>query len=239
MLRLLSMVAKTGTITGGTGGSSCVRAVSVDRQQEPPVSALTPYRRYRRNEQGNSGETNTAEEVTTSTAGPGGWLSQYARRKKLEYFLGAVPRDAAILEVGCGNGTAKRWAEGHGYRVVGLDLRAPADIVGDVNEWRALGLAPHSFDVILAFEVIEHGDLAKALHDLIKPDGVLMLTTPVPRMDWACKLMESAGILQRRTGEHTHLVDIRRYPHFRVVERRIRGLVSQWGILAPVHADSP
>jgi 2-polyprenyl-3-methyl-5-hydroxy-6-metoxy-1,4-benzoquinol methylase len=173
---------------------------------------------------------------TDATTG-GGWLSHYARTKKLEYFLSRVPEDARILEVGCGDGTAKRWAEARGWQVLGVDLRSPADIVGDVNEWRRLGLQQHSFDVILAFEVVEHGDLAEALRDLLKPGGLLMLTTPVPRMDWACKLMESAGILQRRTGEHTHLVDIRRYPGFRVVERRVRGLVSQWGILTP--AEQP
>jgi len=167
-------------------------------------------------------------------AGSSAWLSNYARNRKLDYFLSGIPRDADILDVGCADGWVRRWAQARGWSgLVGIDLRSPADIVGDVNCWRELGLTEHSFDVIVAFEVVEHGDLAAALHALLKPAGVLVATTPVPRMDWACKLMESAGMLQRRTGEHTHLVDLRDYPGFHVRERKVKGLVSQWGVLTP------
>lgn len=163
-----------------------------------------------------------------------GWLSRYARGKKLDYFFAQISKDAAILDVGCADGWVERWARPRGWtNVTALDLQPPADIVGDVRRWRELGLRPHSFDAIIAFEVVEHGDLAAALHALLKPGGRLMATTPVPRMDWACKLMESVGVLQPRNGEHSHLVDLRRYPHFDTVERQVKGVVSQWGILAP------
>lgn len=164
-----------------------------------------------------------------------GWLSRYARQKKLQFFFQGIPKDASILDVGCADGWVRRWADERGWtRLVGVDLRPPADIVGDVTRWRDLpGFAPHSFDAIVAFEVVEHGDLAQALHELLRPGGRLLATTPVPRMDWACKALESIGVLQRRTGEHSHLVDLRQYPNFDVVERRVKGLMSQWGILIP------
>ena len=174
-------------------------------------------------------------------AGPaGGWLSRYARRKKLDFFFRRIPRDARILDVGCGEGWVRQWAEPRGWPdVLGIDLSAPADIVGDVNRWPELGLEPHSFDVVIAFEVIEHADMAQALCDLLKPDGMLMATTPVPRLDGVCQALERMGALQPRTSAHSHLVDLRAYPHFDVVDRRVRGAVAQWGVLRPAGRGRP
>jgi 2-polyprenyl-3-methyl-5-hydroxy-6-metoxy-1,4-benzoquinol methylase len=163
-----------------------------------------------------------------------GWLSRYARTKKLPFFFERIPRDASILDVGCASGWVKAWAGPRGWDgVVGIDVSPPADIVGDVRDWKELGLEPHSFDVIVAFEVVEHCDMAAALLDLLKPDGLLMVTTPVPRFDWACKALETVRILQPRVGPHSNLVDLRDYAGFSVVDRRIQAVIAQWGILRP------
>ncbi|MEY2570244.1 MAG: hypothetical protein QOE63_594, partial [Acidimicrobiaceae bacterium] len=117
-----------------------------------------------------------------------GPLSWYARRRKLDYFLPHVAQDAVIFDIGCSDSWFKREAGVRGWgNVVGIDLRPPADIVGDVFRWRELGLEPHSADAIVAFEIIEHGDFAGVFRDLLKPDGLLFATTPVPRMDPICK----------------------------------------------------
>jgi 2-polyprenyl-3-methyl-5-hydroxy-6-metoxy-1,4-benzoquinol methylase len=109
------------------------------------------------------------------------WLRDYARRRKLEWFFAAVPKDAVVLDVGCADGWVGRWLRSRGWTsVTGVDLEPPADHVGDVRAWPELGLPARGFDVIVAFEVVEHGDLADALHDLLKPDGQLFATTPVP-----------------------------------------------------------
>jgi SAM-dependent methyltransferase len=164
-----------------------------------------------------------------------GPLSEYARRKKVDYFLQRLPKDARILDVGCGDNWFKGAASERGFRdVVGLDLHAPADIVGDLTDWRTLGLEPHSFDAIIAFEILEHGDFAQPLHDLLKPDGQLIVTTPLPQMDVMCRLLETLRLLQQRGSPHTHLTDIRRLPLFDCEERRIRAGISQWGILRPI-----
>ena len=162
-------------------------------------------------------------------------ISEIAREKKLQFFFGQMRRDAKILDVGCADGWAEKWARERGWTdITGLDLMPPADVVGDIREWKNLGLEAHSFDAILAFEVLEHGDFAAPLHDLLRPDGRLMATTPVPHMDWLCQAGEAAGLLQRRTSPHTHLIDLRQLPRFKAVEHQVKGLVSQWGVLRPV-----
>jgi hypothetical protein len=172
---------------------------------------------------------------TTQSKKAGPRISEIAREKKLQFFFGRIRRDAKVLDVGCADGWAQEWARGRGWAdITGLDLMPPADVVGDIREWKNLGLEAHSFDAILAFEVLEHGDFAASLHDLLRPDGRLMATTPVPHMDWLCQVGEAAGLLQRRTSPHTHLVDLRQLPRFKAVEHHVKGLVSQWGVLRPV-----
>src|SRR4051794_11274015 len=170
-------------------------------------------------------------EVTGLRLGP---LSWHARRAKVEFFAAALPRQGTILDIGCADNWFKTALRARGFdNVVGLDLKPPADIVGDVHQWAQLGLEPHSIDAIVAFEVLEHDDFSQTFHDLLKPDGRLIATTPLPRMDPICKVFEAFHMLQRRTSPHTHLTDLRDLPKFVVVERRVRACISQWGILRP------
>lgn len=158
-------------------------------------------------------------------------LSDIAQRKKIEYFLNPLPRDAAILEIGCGGRWVGDYLRKAGYTgYVGNDLFPPADIVGDIRQWQNLGLKPESFDAIVAFEVVEHVDLFQEAYDLLKPGGQLLLTSPVPEMDWAMQLLEAVGLNQKRTSPHDHLIDFRAIPLFEQTSiRRVAGL-SQWGI---------
>jgi 2-polyprenyl-3-methyl-5-hydroxy-6-metoxy-1,4-benzoquinol methylase len=163
-----------------------------------------------------------------------GPLSQVARRGKLKYFLPQVSKEASILDLGCADNWFKRAAAERGWRnVVGFDVVPPADIVGDVRQWRELDVAPHSFDVVVAFEVLEHGDFAHAAWGLLKPDGLLFATTPIPRMDPICRFLEKLHLLQRRTSPHSHLIDLRQLEYFEVVQRHIKAGVSQWAVLRP------
>ena len=159
-------------------------------------------------------------------------LSQYAQRKKIEHFLDPLPRDARILEIGCGSRWVGDYLKANGWQnYVGADLEPPADIVGDIRDWRNLGLEPESFDAIIAFEVIEHVDFTPEAMALLKPGGLLMLTSPVPHMDWAMKILEAVGLNQKRTSPHDHLVYFERLPFFEPVELRRKAGLSQWGIL--------
>ena len=106
---------------------------------------------------------------TTQSKKAGPRISEIAREKKLQFFFGQIRRDAKVLDVGCADGWAEKWARGRGWTdITGLDLMPPADVVGDIREWKNLGLEAHSFDAILAFEVLEHGDFTAPLHDLLR-----------------------------------------------------------------------
>jgi 2-polyprenyl-3-methyl-5-hydroxy-6-metoxy-1,4-benzoquinol methylase len=159
-------------------------------------------------------------------------LSDWARNRKLEHFFADVPRDARILEIGAGGGWLRAALAARGFtRYTGLDLLPPADVVGDVNDWRALGLRPESFDVVVAFEVVEHVDCFRACHELLAPGGALFVTTPVPGRDWILRALEAVRLNQRRTSPHDRLVDLRAAPHFE--ERRVAIVagLSQWAVL--------
>jgi cyclopropane fatty-acyl-phospholipid synthase-like methyltransferase len=159
-------------------------------------------------------------------------LSEISRRKKVGFFLDRLAKDARILEIGSGDGWMRNYAHIHGWsNYLGLDLRQPADIVGDIKEWRSVGLEPESFDGIIAFEVVEHVDCFKECFDLLRPGGLLLLTSPLPSMDWACKMLERARLTQPRTSPHDHLVDFKEIPYFEPVDLRVKAFMSQWGVL--------
>ena len=142
-----------------------------------------------------------------------------------------VPKDARILEIGCGDGWFGRRLRAEGWTgYVGLDLKPPADIVGDILAWRHLGIEPASFDVVLAFEVVEHVDCFQAIYDILRPGGLLMLTSPAPSLDWACHALEWAGLAQRRTSSHDHLIWFEDIPLFELVSIKRVGVLAQWGI---------
>jgi 2-polyprenyl-3-methyl-5-hydroxy-6-metoxy-1,4-benzoquinol methylase len=157
-----------------------------------------------------------------------------ARKKKLKYFLPMLQNSAGILDVGCADNWFKAAAAERGWtNVTSIDLTPPADIVGDIFDWPELGLAAHSFDAIVAFEFVEHGDFSQPLHDLLKPDGVLMVTTPVPKLDAVCRVFERLHLLQPRDSPHTHLIDVGEFPRFTLVNRRVKAVISQWAVLRP------
>lgn len=159
-------------------------------------------------------------------------LSYLAASRKLAYFTKRIPKEAAILEVGSGSGWVGRQLNLQGWQnYQGIDLFPPADIVGDIRNWQELGLNAASFDVILAFEVVEHVDCFQACYQLLKPGGMMMVTTPVPHMDWAMKFLELIHLNQKRTSPHDHLVYLSKVPFFENQLLKTVAFLSQWGIL--------
>lgn len=157
-------------------------------------------------------------------------LSKYAQKKKIDYFIKTIPRQAKILEVGCAEGRLGNYLKRNGWKnYIGLDILPPADIVGNILDWKKIGIKEQSFDVIIAFEVIEHINCFQEFFDILKPGGLLMLTSPIPRLDWLCRLLEAIGLNQRRTSPHDHLIYFRDIPLFEPAEIRTIGLMAQWG----------
>jgi len=111
-----------------------------------------------------------------------------------------APRRGRLLDVGCASGLFLDVARGEGWDVAGVDLnRNSVDAArergldvrhGDLG---AQDFAPGGFDVVTLFDAIEHTGEPRALleqcHRLLRPEGLLVVTTPnvsglVPRVTW-------------------------------------------------------
>lgn len=157
-------------------------------------------------------------------------LSEIAKRKKIKYFICGLPKTAKILEIGCGSGWLRAYMKKNGWTAyVGLDIVPPADIIGDIKNWQELGLKPESFDIIIAFEVIEHVKCFQECFDLLRENGQLLLTSPVPHFDWLCRLLEVIGLNQKRTSKH-ECIYFKDIPLFEPVKIKTVGAMAQWGI---------
>lgn len=159
-------------------------------------------------------------------------LSSISRRLKNSFFLDAISADDRVLEIGCGDGWVGNYLKVRGVRqVLAIDVNPPAQIVGDIREWRNLGLAAQSFDVIIAFEVIEHVDCIDDCFALLKPGGRLMITSPYPPMDPLLETLERLRLNQPRTSPHWNLTYLSETPQFRIARMWRPLWMSQWCIL--------
>jgi 2-polyprenyl-3-methyl-5-hydroxy-6-metoxy-1,4-benzoquinol methylase len=160
-------------------------------------------------------------------------LSSISRRLKHLYFLDKVSVNDRVLEIGCGDGWVGRYLRGRGVRQVdAIDTTPEATVVGDIREWKCLGLDAQSFDVIIAFEVLEHVDCMNDCFALLKPGGRLMITSPYPPMDWFLERLEKWKLNQPRTSPHNNLTYFKETPQFRIARMWRPLWMSQWCILA-------
>lgn len=151
----------------------------------------------------------------------------HAHKKKwIHSFLRPSSR---VLEIGSGSGWVRELLP-EDVDYTGIDLFPPADVVGDIREWRTLGLAPESFDLIVAFEVVEHVPCFQECYDLLAPGGVMLCTTPVPHWDWMMKILENIGVNQKRTSPHEFLVDCNKVGVFEKKDVRRFLVLSQWAV---------
>lgn len=134
-------------------------------------------------------------------------LSEISRRNKLRLLKKNCPLGCSILEVGTGSGWFAEQLREAGYNVTTMDIVGSADIVGNITNWQQLGMKAGSFDAVVALEVIEHVDCLSALQELCKPNGLIILSSPHPKWDWAMKLLETFHLNQKRTSEHNNLTD--------------------------------
>jgi len=74
----------------------------------------------------------------------------------------------SLLDVGCGKGKFVEWAKGQGIRAVGLDFASGYGIDADILK---MPLDDNSFDVVTAFDVLEHlrsEDLVDGLEEMYR-----------------------------------------------------------------------
>ena len=164
-------------------------------------------------------------------------LQAWARDGRIRFFLPFIRDGEDVLEIGSGDGWFRRAVEAsRSVSYLTIDLRSGADIQGDIRDWRKVGLQPESFDVVIAFEVVEHTDCFRESLELLKPGGLLLITTPMPHADWLLKLLELLRLAQRRTSPHSNLVYLRSVRGFSTVEMRTPYGLVQWAVFRKPHA---
>lgn len=117
-------------------------------------------------------------------------LNDYAPRPEQEKFVALLPKNATILDAGCGPGRDCEYFVKQGLKVVGVDL---SDKLLDIakqrvpqasfvkQDLRALDFSPSSFDGIWACASLLHlhrAEVPQVLENffrLLKPSGVLFV----------------------------------------------------------------
>ena len=133
---------------------------------------------------------NTVSEVLTITAkaSPRAWIPIYHRRFFLakHYLRSVLPAQAAILDVGCGEGAFMEQLREVGFdHVSGIDPFAPLSDTqisrGSIYE---LPTDSESQDAVTCLDVMEHlplnrqWDAASELYRICKPGGITIVTVP-------------------------------------------------------------
>jgi SAM-dependent methyltransferase len=125
----------------------------------------------------------------------------------------AVERPGRALEIGFGAGVYLRPLASHYHEVIGTDLNQnklehvrarTADLANlsvlldDITDSK---LPPHSFDLVLCSEVLEHisdtGRAMAGIRRVVAPGGLLLISTPQRHslMELACKLAFTPGVI--------------------------------------------
>ncbi|MGH3423073.1 MAG: class I SAM-dependent methyltransferase [Nocardioidaceae bacterium] len=128
-----------------------------------------------------------------------------ARSDLLETALGGyLGRPDRVLDVGSADGPSVGWMRGDHQRVaIDVDPRGLSPGEGVCASAVALPFADGAFDVVSAFDVVEHcADEAAALAELsrvLKPGGRLLVSVPAYRWAWSDHDVR-AGHWRRYTG---------------------------------------
>jgi len=110
-------------------------------------------------------------------------------------FLKDLPaKEGSLLDVGCGTGEFLSAAQAAGYRTSGFDFDPGAIetakkkyglsdlLAGNLLEYRNRLNGQGGFDVVTAFEVLEHspkpGEFIQTLTDMVRPGGFLAVSVP-------------------------------------------------------------
>lgn len=168
-------------------------------------------------------------------------LLQWAHRRAIAYLSRELPGQR-VLDVGCFNGFFVKELLSRGFRAKGIDFNRFAIEFGqkrygltDQISCQTLGdlkAAGETFGAITMFEVIEHlEDFTAVVKDacqLLRPGGVLILSTPNSNMVWRPTLdfpphhlsrftpkalnsfVETLGLIRREHHEQTSSFDLMR-----------------------------
>lgn len=144
-----------------------------------------------------------------------GLLTGYLARSR---YAAAQPHlRGRVLDVGCANGLLTQWCKPTAYVGVDIDEQSVAAARRDRPGFRFETSLPtdEEFDTVVALALIEHvkdpADLLHTLGGVLRPAGVLVLTTPHPRMEWAHTAGAKVKLFSHEAHEeHEDLIDLPR-----------------------------
>lgn len=148
----------------------------------------------------------------------------FGNRTKLKLLLPYLKKNQKILDLGCGSMWLTKILRAKGYNCIGLALAPPADIIGDIKKHP---FEKHSFDVVIALEMLEHVDCLEEIDFILKPKGLLIASSPVPHFDWLCLILEKLKIFQDRGTPHNNLFYLDKIP-YKILRKRILFGINQF-----------
>ncbi|MGB3095104.1 MAG: class I SAM-dependent methyltransferase [Candidatus Deferrimicrobiaceae bacterium] len=118
------------------------------------------------------------------------------RRSIAQYFLDHLPKDAPILEAGCGLGAWVVFLSERGYDIAGIDN--DASVIDRLKGWRPtlkvrcgdireLPYEDGALGAVISLGVMEHfeegcGDAMRETHRVLRPGGLLFFTVPMENL---------------------------------------------------------
>jgi SAM-dependent methyltransferase len=163
-----------------------------------------------------------------------------SRRSIERYFLDYLPKDAPILEAGCGLGAWVVYLSDRGYDIAGIDN--DGKVIDRLREWRPSLKVRHgdirelpyedgSIGAVLSLGVMEHieggcGDALKETHRVLRPGGLLFFTVPMNnffRRVFAHPLRSLYLQWRKNRGDAIHFAE------YRFSKREVEGLMGDHG----------
>jgi SAM-dependent methyltransferase len=127
-----------------------------------------------------------------------------------------IPPDGSgktLLDLGCREGVQSKAFEAMGYSVTAVDINAEYEKCWIVDANQPLPFDNETFDVIWSSEVIEHlvdpWLTVRELRRVLKPSGVMVLTTPNSFATYFCWIA-AIGLTPQRIQryDHRHFFDL-------------------------------
>lgn len=150
----------------------------------------------------------------------------FPQKLKVDFLLPYLKKNHKILDLGCGSMWLTYLLKSLGYNCLGFSIDPPADIIGNVKTYR---FKKNEFDIVIALEMLEHVDCLKEIRHILKPGGLLIVTTPAPHGDFICLLGEKLGIFQNRQTPHCNLIYLKEIPFTPIKTKIILG-IFQFGV---------
>ena len=151
-----------------------------------------------------------------------------------------LPKEALLLDAGCGTGRWPIYLRRHGYRAIGVEIDHEAAVVAREHDaglalaqadvWR-LPFKSHSLDVVLSLGVVEHNedgplDALRETQRVLKRGGLLFLAVPFnnPFRRLVVNHLQTYVNRQRRKI-HPEF----RFGEYRFTQREVRSFLQRTG----------